>query len=218
MHSRRLILLFCISSIATFALAQSGPVNDGTEGLSLQTLAENTYQASWWARTGRTYFLLHSNDLVSWEYFPLIETGANALVSYGFTNENPNIFVRLRYEDEVYADPYALDSDGDGITNQQELIFKTDPFNADSDGDGLIDKWEIDLGLDPRDSATRIDSDDDKLPDLWENYYFLNLSRDGSGHFDADGINDKQESLLGSRPDDDAVISTSIGLLIRNFD
>ena len=45
-----------------------------------------------------------------------------------------------------------VDSDGDGITNQDELsIYRTNPFNADTDEDGLPDPEEIaNPDLDPR--------------------------------------------------------------------
>lgn len=222
MHSRftSTILLFAV--LTPFASAQTGPSSDGGDGLTLNFLSESprSFEAAWWGRTGRTYFLLHSSDLVTWEYFPTIETGQNATIRYGFASDAPRIFLRIRYEDEVYANPYALDSDGDGLTNQQELDLnlKTDLFNADTDGDGLLDKWEITHGFDPLDPSTGADSDGDKLPDVWEIVHFSNLSRDGSGHYDTGVITDKQEFLLGTKPDDAAVISTSIGLVVRNLE
>lgn len=33
----------------------------------------------------------------------------------------------------------AVDSDGDGLTDEQERMLKTNPYNPDTDGDGLID-------------------------------------------------------------------------------
>ncbi len=35
--------------------------------------------------------------------------------------------------------PPVMDSDGDGLTDDQERMLKTNPYNADTDGDGLID-------------------------------------------------------------------------------
>lgn len=217
MHPSHLLLALITSAFGTYCFAQTGPGEDGKDGLSLQALALETYQASWWGRYGRTYFLLRSTDMVAWEYFPVIETGNNTAISYGFTSTAPNVFIRLRYEDGVYADPYELDSDGDGLTNQQELTHNTDLFSADTDADGLLDKWEIEHGFDPLDPITKLDTDGDGLPDLWETCYFPDLSRDGSGHYDSDGIVDQQEFLLGTRPDDNAEISPAIGLVIRSL-
>jgi eukaryotic-like serine/threonine-protein kinase len=42
------------------------------------------------------------------------------------------------------------DSDGDGLTDAQELLIGTDPFNPDTDGDGLTDGEEVLIyGTDP---------------------------------------------------------------------
>ena len=43
------------------------------------------------------------------------------------------------------------DSDGDGLTNAQELALGTDPLNRDTDGDGMPDGWEVFYGLNPLD-------------------------------------------------------------------
>jgi hypothetical protein len=44
------------------------------------------------------------------------------------------------------------------------------------------------------------DSDGDGLPDSWELAHFGNLSRDGSGDFDGDGMTDLAEYLAGTDP------------------
>jgi hypothetical protein len=36
-----------------------------------------------------------------------------------------------------------VDSDGDGLTDAEELALGTDPHNPDTDGDGLPDGWEV---------------------------------------------------------------------------
>ncbi len=49
-----------------------------------------------------------------------------------------------------------LDSDGDGLTDTQEInIYHTDPHHKDTDGDGYSDKAEIDAGYDPVTPATK---------------------------------------------------------------
>lgn len=42
-----------------------------------------------------------------------------------------------------------LDSDQDGLSDQEELVYGTDPKNPDSDGDGYSDGTEIKSGYDP---------------------------------------------------------------------
>lgn len=41
------------------------------------------------------------------------------------------------------------DTDGDGLSNDQEAVYGTDPAKADTDGDGYTDKQEITNGYDP---------------------------------------------------------------------
>jgi hypothetical protein len=59
-----------------------------------------------------------------------------------------------------------VDSDGDGLTDEEEVALGTDPFDSDSDGDGVLDGTEVDIAAgsgcpDPLDA----DSDDDGLSD-----------------------------------------------------
>lgn len=41
------------------------------------------------------------------------------------------------------------DFDGDGLSNQQEIILGTNPYSADSDWDGLSDSQELAMGTNP---------------------------------------------------------------------
>lgn len=60
--------------------------------------------------------------------------------------------------------PVAVDSDGDGLTDEEEESFGSDPLLADSDGDGLDDLLEEQNGTDPN----AVDSDDDGYTDFQE--------------------------------------------------
>ncbi len=63
----------------------------------------------------------------------------------------------------------ALDSDGDGLTDVQEIAAKVDPYDADSDDDGALDgaepAWNGDSDGDGKIDALDPDSDDDGLFD-----------------------------------------------------
>ncbi|MCB9743524.1 MAG: TlpA family protein disulfide reductase [Alphaproteobacteria bacterium] len=64
-------------------------------------------------------------------------------------------------EEALGLDPLQADSDGDGLSDPDELALGTDPLLADSDGDGLDDGEELDLDTDP----WLVDSDGDGLGD-----------------------------------------------------
>jgi hypothetical protein len=52
------------------------------------------------------------------------------------------------------TDPQLADTDGDGVQDGAEVNAGTDPLVADTDGDGFTDGEELDLGSDPLDPAS----------------------------------------------------------------
>lgn len=54
------------------------------------------------------------------------------------------------------TDPNNADSDGDGLSDSEELDLGTDPTSDDSDGDGYLDQWEVAEGSDPADDSSLI--------------------------------------------------------------
>jgi hypothetical protein len=66
-------------------------------------------------------------------------------------------------------------------------------------GPGDRGRWErVDLVF----GSVVADADGDGLPDAWEREFFGSLDRDGSGDFDGDGLNDREEFLAGTIPRD----------------
>lgn len=47
----------------------------------------------------------------------------------------------------------VLDSDEDGLSDEEEMALGTDPYNPDTDGDGWDDGEEVDRGTDPLDDS-----------------------------------------------------------------
>ena len=115
------------------------------------------------------------------------------------------------------------DTDGDGLTNDRELVARCHPAVADTDGDGLNDGAELEAGLRP----DRRDTDRDGLPDGDEERIWQTDPRhpdtDGDGmpdgfeaahglaplaaaapaqDSDRDGYPDRTEYELGTRPAD----------------
>jgi hypothetical protein len=59
------------------------------------------------------------------------------------------------------------DDDKDGLSNYDEImVYKTDPNKKDTDGDGLTDKEEVDLGTNP----LEVDTDGDGIDDFKDEY------------------------------------------------
>ena len=56
------------------------------------------------------------------------------------------------------------------------------------------------IQFDPNDISALADSDTDGLPDKWERYYFGDLSRDGSGDWNNDGVLDRDAFRFGLDP------------------
>lgn len=57
-------------------------------------------------------------------------------------------------ETRVPTEPPIADTDGDGLTDEQEAALGTDPANADTDGDGRTDGTEVADGTDPLTAQT----------------------------------------------------------------
>ncbi len=110
--------------------------------------------------------------------------------------------------EEIYGtDPENPDTDGDGLTDYEEVyITGTDPLkydtddngindaDDDSDNDGLSNKEEIELGTDPRNA----DTDGDGLSDYDElNKYNTDPLKADS---DGDTLNDGDELVIGLDP------------------
>ncbi|HRR78344.1 MAG TPA: hypothetical protein P5191_16315 [Ruminococcus sp.] len=130
------------------------------------------------------------------------------------------------YELKLGTDPYAPDTDGDGLTDFQEYVYtQTDPLvydsvteglsdsDADSDNDGLSNIDELTRGTYPWTS----DSDDDGLSDYDEIYIYntdpLNADSDGDGIDDGSEIKlglDPNNSVTNGIPDAEYVIPQSI--------
>lgn len=99
----------------------------------------------------------------------------------------------------------AFDSDGDGLSDLDELALGTDYLNPDTDGDDMSDGNEVLFGLDPldpSDGGNNADPDNDLMPNKWEVDHGLNPNdpADAAAHADTDGLTNLQEYQLGTDP------------------
>lgn len=95
-----------------------------------------------------------------------------------------------------------------------KLLGDSDPFSllglTDHDGDGIATALELDNSMNAVVAETIVDSEPDGLPDYWEIFYFGDLSRDGEGDFDNDGILDKFEWQARTNPIVDDTIRNAL--------
>ncbi len=91
-----------------------------------------------------------------------------------------------------------VDTDGDGLLDDEEPDYNTDPNNPDTDGDGLLDGTEV-LGDNPT-SPTNPDSDGDELCDGPDSVAGV---CEGGEDMDADGQRDRDETDPNDADTDD---------------
>jgi len=78
--------------------------------------------------------------------------GGGILKGFFFSRPAPLTAEPLRTIDparEAQLESVKKDSDGDGLRDWEETIFRTDPYNADTDNDGTPDGEEVRAGRDP---------------------------------------------------------------------
>jgi hypothetical protein len=121
-------------------------------------------------------------------------------------------------EGGFFTDPHSSDTDGDGLSDKDEVNkYDTLPNAADSDSDGLNDKQEIQLGTNPMIADTdgdglsdgdevtiyhtdplKKDTDGDGLPDPAE--LFTYETNPLKADTDGDGFSDSTEIYAGKNP------------------
>ncbi len=118
-----------------------------------------------------------------------IPEGIEGTVKYDY-QEDGSVYSYL----EVTSDTRVLDTDTDGIPDDQEASHGTDPANPDTDVDGWRDGDEVAKGSDP----TKKDTDGDGLNDYDE--FTVYQSDPAKTDTDGDGFNDGAEVEKGFSP------------------
>jgi hypothetical protein len=79
----------------------------------------------------------------------LLQSGNTDIVKKTLAPDTDGDGISDKDELRLGTDPNNPDSDGDGISDGDELRLGTDPNNPDSDGDGISDGEEVKVGTDP---------------------------------------------------------------------
>lgn len=141
---RPLTVLATSAALATASLvAADQPVQGPTR---IAPATDKGYTLGWDGVPGRTYFPQHSTDLQNWRYFPVVLAGEAAEQQWWFDSDAPRFFTRFRHTDIETPDPWGDDFDDDGFGNLEEVRWGADPFAPDTDGDGMPDGWEFASG------------------------------------------------------------------------
>lgn len=94
------------------------------------------------------------------------------------------------------SNPKDRDTDGDGLSDLQEVALGTNLNSSDTDGDGMTDGWEVQYGFNPCVAADADgDSDNDGVPNLEE---CRRGSNPHSVDTDGDGLSDGDEIAQGT--------------------
>jgi hypothetical protein len=152
-----LISLFALTMCGAISTTHAQTATDLNAGLRVvKTAVANEYEFSWWGKSGHSYFVQISTDLVNWTYVPdFIEGGSATAMAWGMTTNAPRHFLRLRYINQTAANLESADFDNDGVGNLIEITpvnqggSGTDPLNPDTDGDGFPDGLELANGFPP---------------------------------------------------------------------
>jgi hypothetical protein len=195
------------SLLGTSTINQTKPwlgASDESEEGTWSWVTGEPFEFSAW-RDGEPSILGVKGEIES--YLQIIKGGWNDAVSnstYAFIIEYEDSLNPLNPDsdgdgitdgDEVtvyFSNPHCTDTDGDGFTDLEELDRGTSPAKLDGDDDGLSDLNELVLGTDPLDS----DSDDDGLSDGAETLQLYYLDMDPLSWHEAKAASERQNGYL----------------------
>ncbi|TPH13202.1 hypothetical protein EPA86_14955, partial [Litorilituus lipolyticus] len=129
----------------------------------------SSLKVAWQTITQATFYKVYaSNSNAFYESNFVGQTNLNHFTLENLSNEKWYFWVKACQDEEYCSNPSyikaatpQIDSDGDGLSDEEEVALGTDPFDIDSDNDGLTDGDEINLGTDP----TKSDTDGDGTVD-----------------------------------------------------
>ena len=144
--------------------------------------------------------VLPSNDLWAGDLIELTDNAIEFMTEpwlginppYAIVPPGESVEIELRYSSVL------LD---EGLYSGRLVVTSNDPVNSPVEMSAFLGIYEF------------LDMDRDGLSDGWEMYYFGDLSQDGSGDFDGDGMTNAEEYEYGSDPTDIISFPQAEGIL-----
>ena len=180
LRSIRILLLGSGLFASTFAFAQS------QIGLSLESTqsgqAPDTASLTFTSEAKSYHFIQGSDSLQKWDYLPhaTYGDGTHTQMQMQLSPTGSAHFYRIQSTDDPTQAPASLDFDNDGISNADELRAGT-PYHFFK-------------------AESLEDTDQDGLPDYWEQFYFGNLAQSATDDSDNDGIKNAYEWQVRTNP------------------
>jgi outer membrane protein OmpA-like peptidoglycan-associated protein len=130
-----------------------------------------------------------TKPLFGTDWYPTVRVGVSLYIGDSDDDDSDGDGLTNGYEKSIGTDPYKADTDGDGLSDYEEVVkYHTNPTVADTDGDGLKDGDEV---ITYHTSPLEKDTDHDGLTDGEEvaQYHTDPLKADTNG----DGLTDGEE-------------------------
>ena len=99
----------------------------------------------------------------------------------------------------AFSEPSAMDLDGDGLSNTNEMVLGTDHEKADTDGDGMPDGYEVANSLNPVVQDGGLDKDEDGVSN-WAEYVAKTGANQADSFFKVGGFSANGTSNLLVHP------------------
>ncbi len=129
--------------------------------------------------------------------------------THEFSDVSANALYQVSQDGTIQPIDVARDSDGDGLTDDEEAALGTDPLDPDTDGGGASDGDEVAIGTDPLNpSDDNLDSDGDGLPDAEETNLGTDPAvpdTDGDRLLDGEEVNQYGTNPLDKNTDSDGL-------------